>query len=197
MNSFRGWYFLMNLYLWLMALFAVLAIVGPLVTMFLCQQKKPVIIMDGAGNYHQVVSVDFKDAKALQVECVRSAVRALLNRTSTGTDDEALLRQCFLSSCKPQIDKIFAEDKVQFELKNIHQRVEVGKVELIRVTGKNYIANVSGQLVRACEYMKQQFVEVRRFVLVMQMAENPDISTNGKLPLAAAAINRYETEENK
>lgn len=196
MNYFKTYYMLSRVYFFTTLFFAMMAILSPVMVLFIVRQEKQIIIMDNAGNYHQVLSKPFSAATKLHVECAAAATRALLNRTAAGIDDNFLLKQVYLKNCTDDIKNLVESESKDFEIKNIHQRVEISEVRFVR-QNQFYIATVTGQLTRACEYLRQKFVEVKKFRLVLQMVENPNISANGYLPLNVLKIRHYKIEDIK
>jgi hypothetical protein len=156
------------------------------------------LIMDAAGNFHLVKSQPFKKAKAIQIECVRFAAKSLLDRSTKGFDDKLGLEQVYLTkNCGDQIKKIVDQEQKEFELKNISQTCEVGSIKIIQQRKNYYIANIEGQLVRACKYMDHSYVDVRKFNLGLMLYKNPNMSTNGRFPLVVVQITKYKTKEKK
>jgi hypothetical protein len=152
--------------------------------------------MDEAGNYHLTRSRKFQEVKELQLECVKFATYCLFERTAAGIKNTTGLDQVFLmKNCKEEIDKLINNEKQEFTTKQIVQTVEIGNINIIRQKDGFYLANVTGQLIRTCQYMNHTYTDVKLFSVGYLMARNPDISANGQFPLAVAKITHYKTKD--
>ena len=200
MNHFKSHYLQSRLYLKIAIFLGIASIVQPVLIIYLQQKAKEekVIVMDDAANFHLVKSKSFKDAQKIQIECVKFAVKSLLDRSSNGVDDQTGLEQVFLmKNCGEQIQKLIKNEQKEFEKKNINQDCEIGKIHILKQKKGVYLANITGQLVRTCTYMEHSYVDVKVFRLGLILCKNPDISQNGKMPLCVVKITHYESGEKK
>lgn len=200
MNHFKSHYLQSRLYLKVAIFLGVASIVQPVLIVYLLQkaEEEKVIVMDDAANFHLVKSKPFKDARKIQIECVKFAVKSLLDRSSKGVDDQTGLEQVFLmKNCGEQIQKLIKNEQKEFEKKNINQDCEIGKIHILKQKKGVYLANITGQLVRTCTYMDHSYVDVKLFRLGLILCKNPDISQNGKMPLCVVKITHYESGEKK
>ena len=200
MNHFKNHYLQSRLYLKIAIFLGIASIVQPVLIIYLLQEAKEekVIVMDNAGNFHLVKSKSFKDTQKLQVECVKFAVKSLLDRSKNGVDDPTGLEQVFLmKNCGEQIQKLIKQEQKEFEKKNINQDCEISKIHILKQKKGVYLANITGQLIRTCSYMDHSYVDVKVFRLGLLLCKNPDISANGKMPLCVVKITHYENGEKK
>ena len=192
MNYFRDNYTQLNTLRVMLVIFAMIAVVAPIVTLLILQEEKKVLIMDQGGNYHLAVASSFADAKKLHIACAKSAAIALLTRTPAGVLYPDLLKQSFTVDCDDWLRKYFDETKPEFELKKMRQIAEIRKLQILDQGNGRYVAHIKVYLTRACEYQGITFVETAEALLTFAMAENPDISTNGRLPLLTYQILRCD-----
>ena len=89
MNYFRDNYTQLNTLRVMLVIFALIAVVAPIVTLLILQEEKKVLIMDQGGNYHLAVASSFADAKKLHIACAKSAAIALLNASNSGNQKTA------------------------------------------------------------------------------------------------------------
>lgn len=196
--SFKSYYQQSRLYLGIAIFLGIVSIIQPILIIKLLQEsdEKTVIVMDAASNFHLVKSKAFKETRKLQIECVKFAVKSLLDRSARGVDDQPGLEQVFLmKNCGDQVKKLIKKEEKEFEKKSINQDCEIGKINIIRQKKGYYLANVTGQLIRACKYMGHSYVDVKLFRLGLLLYKNPDISQNGKMPLCVVKITHYESKE--
>lgn len=192
MNYFRDNYATLNLFRVLLVIFALIAVVSPLVTMMILKEDKTILIMDQAGNFHLTAGHGMRDAKKLQLQCVTAAVTALLTRTPDGYLYKDLLYQSFTRNCDEYLVKHLEDTKKEFELKNIRQIPEIKKTHILNQGNGRYLVHVKIYLTRACQYQNVKFVENLELIVTFLMIENPDISANGRLPLAVMEVVRFE-----
>jgi predicted RND superfamily exporter protein len=200
MSHFKNHYEQSRLYLRIAIFLGVISVIQPVFIIKLLQEadEKKVVVMDAGSNFHLVKSKSFKDAKKLQIECVKFAVKSLLDRSYRGVDDQQGLEQAFLmKNCEKQIEKIIKKEQKEFNKKNINQDCEIGKIHVLRQKKAYYLANVTGQLIRTCKYMNHSFIDVKLFWISLLLYRNPDISANGKMPLCVVKIINYRTKEKK
>lgn len=192
MNYFRDNYTQLNTLRVMLVIFALIAVVAPIVTLLILQEEKKVLIMDQGGNYHLAVASSFADAKKLHIACAKSAAIALLTRTPAGVLYPDLLKQSFTVDCDDWLRKYFDETKPEFELKKMRQIAEIRKLQILDQGNGRYVAHIKVYLTRACEYQGITFVETAEALLTFAMAENPDIAANGRLPLVTYQILRCD-----
>ena len=192
MNYFRDNYTQLNTLRVMLVIFALIAVVAPIVTLLILQEEKKVLIMDQGGNYHLAVASSFADAKKLHIACAKSAAIALLTRTPAGVLYPDLLKQSFTVDCDDWLRKYFDETKPEFELKKMRQIAEIRKLQILDQGNGRYVAHIKVYLTRACEYQGITFVETAEALLTFTMAENPDIAANGRLPLVTYQILRCD-----
>ena len=111
MNHFKNHYEQSRLYLKIAIFFGLISVIQPILIIKLLQEadEKKVVVMDAGSNFHLVKSKSFKDAKKLQIECVKFAVKSLLDRSYRGVDDQQGLEQAFLmKNCEKQIENIIS-----------------------------------------------------------------------------------------
>ena len=131
MNYFRDNYTQLNTLRVMLVIFALIAVVAPIVTLLILQEEKKVLIMDQGGNYHLAVASSFADAKKLHIACAKSAAIALLTRTPAGVLYPDLLKQSFTVDCDDWLRKYFDETKPEFELKKMRQIAEIRKLQIL------------------------------------------------------------------
>ena len=200
MNSFKSHYLQSRRYLKIAVFLGVVCIIQPtlIIVLLLKADEEKVIVMDAASNFHLAKSKPFKETKTLHIECVKFAVKSLLDRSKRGVDDQHGLEQVFLmKNCGDRIKELIKNEQNEFDKKNINQDCEIGQIHIIRQKKGFYLANITGQLIRSCSYMDHSYIDVKLFRLGLLLYKNPDISQNGKMPLCVVKITHYETREKK
>ena len=192
MPFFRNTYNTINSYK-MLCLICVFALpISIIATIILLREEHKIIIMDNAGNYHLVVAYDLKNADKLRDNCARAAATALLTRNPDGFVFPDLLFQTFLRNCDEWIKNHVQQTAPEFSLQKIRQIPEVRRIKILDRGNGYWIAHMQIYLTRACEYEGTKFVDNFETVVSFLMVENPDISVNGRLPLAVVKIERFD-----
>ena len=162
----------------------VLSILQPYLIIGAYRTRERVVIMDEAGTFSVSPLLGFEESKALHETMAMWATLALLQRNPKGFDFPDLLQRIFLTDAcaRAQNDLIAARE--EFAVKQIHQKPEVFKIDILRTREDQVIVKVEGQLVRTGIFERQAFTESPRFILTLTFARNPDMLTNKRYPLA-------------
>lgn len=192
MTFFRNNYNTINSYKTLLLIMVFAMVISNIVTIVLMQEQHRVIIMDNAGNYHLVVAHDLKNADKVRDNCARAAATALLTRNPDGFVFPDLLFQSFLRNCDDWIRNHVQQTATEFSLQKIRQIPEVQKIKILDRGNGYWIAHMQIYLTRACEYEGTKFVDNFETIISFLMVENPDISANGRLPLAVVKVERFD-----
>lgn len=75
------------------------------------------------------------------------------------------------------------KSQAEFDVKQIHQKPEVFKIDILRTREDRVLVKVEGQLVRVGAFENQNFTESPKFALTLTFARNPDMLANKRFPL--------------
>jgi hypothetical protein len=145
--------------------------------------RERVVVLDGAGSFSVSPLLGFEEAKGLHETMALWATLALLQRNAKGYDFPEMLEKLFLAEAFMQAQKEREKSQPEFEVKGIHQKPEVFKIELLRTREDHVLVKVEGQLVRAGVFENQVFAESPKFTLTLTFARNPDMAVNKRYPL--------------
>ena len=148
-----------------------------------------VVVLDGAGTFSVSPLLGFEDAKDLHEAMALWATLALFAKNPKNFDYPDLIQRLFLTDAfnKAQSDR--SKTTPEFTLKNIHQKPEVFKIEILRTRENQVLAKVEGQLVRTGIFEGQVFSESPKFVLTLTLVRNPDMLANKRYPLGVWSFN--------
>lgn len=192
MTFFRNTYNTINSYKTVLLIMVFAMVICNIATILLMREQHKIIIMDNAGNYHLTVAHDLKNADKLRDNCARAAATALLTRNPDGFVFPDLLFQSFLRNCDEWIRDHVQQTAAEFTLQKIRQVPEVQRIKILDRGNGYWIAHMQIYLTRACEYEGTKFVDNFETVVSFLMVENPDISVNGRLPLAVVKVERFD-----
>jgi len=145
--------------------------------------RERVVVLDGAGTFAVSPLLGFEEAKELHESMTLWATLALLQRNPRDFDYPDMLQKLFLADAftKAQADR--EKSRPEFELKNIHQKPEVFKIDILRTREDRVLVKVEGQLIRTGIFENQTFTESPKFTLNLTFARNPNMMANRRYPL--------------
>jgi hypothetical protein len=181
---------------WFWFLFAMAVLVAAAIDRFFLvqsfKQRERVIVVDPAGTYYVSPILKFQDAKELHVQQSELAALAFLERNPKGFDNQDLLKQMFLKDAFQKAQKQRLSERAEFESKQLHQKVEIGKIDILTTRENVVLTQVSGQLIRNGIFEDRAFSEALPFRLSLKLVRNPNMVLNGRFPTAVTDF-RYET----
>lgn len=155
------------------------------------KQRERVVIIDPAGTFYVSPLLKFEEAKELHAQQSTLATIALLERNPNGFDHEELLKQMFLKHALTKAQSARAAEDVEFRTKQLHQKVEIGKIEILNTRENFVLAQITGQLVRSGIFQDKTFAEAIPFKLSLKLQRNPNMVQNGRFP---TAVNDFKYE---
>jgi hypothetical protein len=155
------------------------------------KQRERVVIIDPAGTYYLSPLLQFSEAKELHVQQAELATLAFLERNPKEFDNPDLLKLLFLKSAfaKAQDERI--SESVEFRAKQLHQKVEIGRIDILATRDNEVLAAVTGQLIRSGIFQDKAFTEAFPFTLRLRLVRNPNMALNGRFPTAVGDF-KYE-----
>jgi len=183
--------------------FAALAAVAPYFTVRAMKQKEKVVILDPGGTMIYSPLLGFEEAGQLHAYHVRLACLALLQRNPVGPDLPDLLKRIYLDDpARKKAAAIFLAQNPESKEKQIHQKVEITKIDILDSrkindnSGQTYEAvnvRAQGNLIRTGTVNKLEFREPVKFQIEFLFIRNPDLLGNGRLPLVVQDFKYSET----
>ncbi len=155
------------------------------------KQRERVVIIDPAGTYYLSPLLQFSEAKDLHVQQAELATMAFLERNPRDFDNPDLLKLMFLKSAlgKAQNEKV--KESVEFRAKQLHQKAEIGQIDILATRDNEVLAAVTGQIIRSGIFQDKAFTEAFPFTLRLRLIRNPNMALNGRFPTAVGDF-KYE-----
>ena len=155
------------------------------------KQRERVVIIDPAQTYYISPLLQFQEAKDLHVQQATLATTALLERSPKDFDHADLLKQMFLKPAFQKAQDQRTRETVEFRSKQLHQKPEVARVDILATRENEVLATVTGQLIRSGIFQEKVFTEAFNFKLSLRLIRNPNMAVNGRFPTAVADF-KYE-----
>jgi hypothetical protein len=184
-----------DLLAWFWFGFAMLAIAGAAMDRhYLIQgfkQRERVVVIDPANTFYVSPLLKFEEAKDLHAQQSTLAATAFLERNPKGFDNEPLLKQMFLKRAMEKAAAYRTAEEPEFKAKQLHQKVEISRVDILNTRQDVVLTQVSGQLVRNGIFQDKPFTEAVPFKLLLRLQRNPNMVQNGRFP---TAVNDFKYE---
>lgn len=145
--------------------------------------RERVVVLDGAGSFSVSPLLGFEEAKDLHEAMSLWATLALFQRNPKGWDYPDMLQKLFLTDAFNKATTEREKSQTEFDVKQIHQKPEVFKIDILRTREDRVLVKVEGQLVRTGIFENQTFTESPKFTLTLTFARNPDMLANKRYPL--------------
>ena len=155
------------------------------------KQRERVVIIDPAGTYYVSPLLDFQEAKEFHAQQSTLAAMAFLERNPKGFDNPELLKQAFLKYAYEKAQKQILIETDELKSKQLHQKPEVAKIDILETREDFVMTQVTGQLIRTGIFEQKAFSESIPFKLSFKMRRNPDMTRNGRFPTAVSDF-KYE-----
>jgi len=182
---------------------AAFAVAAPYLTVQAMKQKEKVVILDPGGTLIYAPLLGFEEAGNLHAYHVRLACLALLQRNPVGPDLSDLLKRIYLEDpARKKAAALYKAQNPEFKEKQIHQKVEVTKIDILDTrkikdgAGQSYEAvsvRAEGNLIRTGTLKGMEFREPVKFQIEFLFIRNPDLLGNGRLPLVVQDFTYSET----
>jgi hypothetical protein len=155
------------------------------------KQRERVVIIDPAGTYYLSPLLQFSEAKDLHVQQAELATMAFLERSPKDFDNADLLKLLFLKPALAKAQDERVKESVEFRAKQLHQKAEIGRIEILATRDYEVLAAVTGQIIRSGIFQDKAFTEAFPFTLRLRLVRNPNMALNGRFPTAVGDF-KYE-----
>lgn len=149
------------------------------------------VIMDGAGVYYIAPSLDFSDATEIHASQTRMATETFFNRGPSQSDSQDRIKYLFSEAAQEFISTEYSRESNTFETQQIHQKVEIGDIQVLQTEGTRALTSATGQVIRVGVFNGEQVVDVYDLSVKYMWMLNRDMRNNGRFPTVCAQM-KYE-----
>lgn len=160
------------------------ALIQPYLIISAYRTQERVVILDEAGTFHVSPLLNFEDASKLHISQAVLACIALFQKNPTGYDYPDLVEKMFLPDALEQTKAIQSRELPEFKAKQIHQKVEIFRIDVLQTRNDMVLVEAAGQLLRVGIFNGQPFTESAKFTARFTLARNPNLTANGRYPMA-------------
>jgi hypothetical protein len=114
------------------------------------------------------------------------AAKSMLDRGPQGFDAPETLHRVFLPDAATKAETDFNKVAGEFSKKNIHQKFEIGRIDLQRLEQGIVMSRVIGQILTQAQIGDEQVSEPQAITLNLKLVRNPFLGRNKRYPFAVA-----------
>jgi hypothetical protein len=155
------------------------------------KQRERIVIIDPSQTYYISPLLQFQEARDLHIQQAELATTAFLERSPKYFDHVDLLKQMFLKGALQKAQDQRTREAVEFRSKQLHQKPEIGRIDILATRENEVLATVSGQVIRTGIFQEKVFTEAFNFKLSLRLLRNPNMALNGRFPTAVGDF-KYE-----
>jgi hypothetical protein len=148
-------------------------------------QTEFVTTIDESGTFHRSPLLGYDTSVNLYRYHAELAVTALFNRNPHGVDFPDLVPQIFRPKAYKRIESYLKIDAQDFADKKLFQKASISDYRIVDQTESGGTVIVLGQLIKQGEVNGERYLpDPDDFTLLLVFKRNPDMTKNGRLPLA-------------
>ena len=97
----------------------------------------------------------------------------------------------FLKGALQKAEDQRTRESVEFRAKQLHQKAEIARIEILATRENEVLVTVFGQVIRTGIFQEKAFTESFNFKLSLRLLRNPNMALNGRFPTAVGDF-KYE-----
>jgi hypothetical protein len=164
-----------------------------LVTAMMRPEK--VALMDGTESLIISSLVPLEESNEILETLSLWAAKAFLDRGPQGFDAPETLQRVFLPEAAKKAEAEFSRLAAEFSKKNIHQKFEIGRIDLQRLDRGVVMSRVIGQVLTQAQIGDEQLNEPQAVTLNLKLVRNPYLGRNKRYPFAVAEYTFGQPEQ--
>jgi hypothetical protein len=149
-------------------------------------RPEKVALMDGTESLIIAPLVPLEESNEILETLSLWAAKSFLDRGPQGFDAPETLQRVFLPDAAKKAEAEFKVVAAEFSKKNIHQKFEIGRIDLQRLEQGVVMSRVIGQVLTEAQIGDQQVSEPQALTLNLKLVRNPFLGRNKRYPFAVA-----------
>ena len=150
------------------------------------KMPEKVALMDGTESLIISPLVPVEESREIMETISFWAAKSLLDRGPQGFDAPDTLERLFLPQAFNKAKTDSQSVAEEFTKKNIHQKLEISRIDLQRLNGGVVLSHVVGQLLDLAQVGGEQVTEPHAVALNLRLVRNPFLGRNKRFPYAVA-----------
>jgi len=173
--------------LWMALIVSLIAhLIIPICIVTAMIRPEKVALMDGTESLIISPLVPVEESNEILETLSLWAAKSFLDRGPQGFDAPETLQRVFLPEAAKKAEAEFNTVAEEFSKKNIHQKLEIGRIDLQRLNEGVVMSRVIGQILTQAQIGDEQLCEPRPVTLSLKLVRNPYLGRNKRYPFAVA-----------
>ena len=170
--------------LWLAVVILVVGhMIVPIAIVNVLSRPEKVALLDGTESVIIANLMPPDQADDIQDAIAYAAGKALLDRNPQGFDAPESMKRLFSPDLVKKIETEFEkQEKDQYEKKQLHQKLEVARIDRQKLGGDMVVATIFGQVLTTADLGEESVTEPAWVKLNLKMARNPFLGRNKRFP---------------
>jgi hypothetical protein len=158
-------------------------------------RPEKVALMDGTESLIISPLVPLEESNEILETLSLWAAKSFLDRGPQGFDAPETLQRVFLPDAVKKAEADFNHLAGEFSKKNIHQKFEIGRIDLQRLDQGVVMSRVIGQVLTQAQIGDEQLTEPQAVTLNLKLVRNPYLGRNKRYPFAVAEYTFGQPEQ--
>ena len=158
----------------------------PICMVTVMMRPEKVALLDGTESLIISPLVPVEESNELLETVSLWAAKSFLDRGPQGFDAPETLQRVFLPDAARKAETEFHTVAEEFLKKNIHQKFEIGRIDLQRLNQGVVMSHVIGQILTQAQIGDEQVCEPQPVTLNLKLVRNPFLGRNKRYPFAVA-----------
>lgn len=173
--------------LWIALIISLLAhLLVPAYIVTTMKMPEKVALMDGTESLIISSLVPVEQSREIMETISYWAAKSLLDRGPQGFDAPDTLERVFLPQAFDKAKADFQSVAEEFAKKNIHQKLEISRIDLQHLDDGVVLSHAVGQLLDQAQIGGEQVTEPHPVTLNLKLVRNPYLGRNKRFPYAVA-----------
>jgi hypothetical protein len=166
----------------------------PLCLVTAMMRPEKIALMDGTESLIIAPLVPLEESNEILETLSLWAAKSFLDRGPQGFDAPETLQRVFLPDAAKKAEAEFSRAAAEFSKKSIHQKFEIGRIDLQRLEQGVVMSRVIGQVLTQAQIGDEQLSEPQAITLNLKLVRNPFLGRNKRYPFAVADYTFGEPE---
>jgi hypothetical protein len=147
-------------------------------------RPEKVALMDGTQSLIIAPLIPAEDSREILETISYWAAKSFLDRGPQGFDAPETLDRVFLPVAADKAKNEFKSVAAEFAKKNIHQKLEIARIDLQRLEDGMILSRVVGQILTQAQVGDEQVNQPQPVTLDLKLVRNPYLGRNQRYPFA-------------
>jgi hypothetical protein len=157
--------------------------------------SKPLFFAMDTNTFYVSRLGTFEEAKLFHAEASRMAAACLFDRNPAAPDYTERLKLLFGRDAYQDAERVFGVDGQKFREQQIHQKIEIGKIDVLKQSSDTVLTAVHGQIIQTGVFDGRGFSNSKAVTVYFQLGLNREMATNSRYPEFVVKFDIHEGEE--